>query len=128
MLTASLLMGYKELQDSMALLKEREMEVRRTIAGILLEGKEPGTHTSQVGDIIVKATRALNHSLDVEKMLELQSKMSPAEQNCIVLKPQLSLTEYKKLPYDERKVIDECIVVKDAAPTIKIIIGDNNDD
>lgn len=127
-ISEALLLEYKELQDNLTIAKEREMAIRKEIASKLLEGKEPGAHSLTFGNVMVKVTRSMSYSLDTDKLVELQSKMSNAELMAIQLKPQLSLTEYKKIPYDDRKTLDECVVVKDAAPTIKIVIGDHNDD
>jgi hypothetical protein len=120
MITAKLLREFKDIQHALSEMKDAEMEMRKMIAIELLQDAPPGTHTYEIGDVTVKVTRSLTHSLDADLLETLT--LSPQEEACIKRKPTLSLTEYKKLGESERQVLDMAISVKDAAPTVKIAL------
>lgn len=109
------------LQDLLAKTKKEEMTMRVEIAEALLEGESVGVHTFDFEGFKLKAAKKVNINLLPDELSNLTSIMTPEEQDCIVYKATLNKKLYNNL--DDSSVIDECIVITPATPTISIIRG-----
>jgi hypothetical protein len=116
-----------DLKVQLDAIKDEEAKLRREICDELLAGLMPGTHKFAYHDesgltYNVKATKSFNYSLDQNSIKELmdEDELTPEELDCISIKYQLSLSNYKKL--NEVGMLDDAITVTDAMPTLSIEI------
>lgn len=115
------ILEFRALQIQLKKLKEQESNMRREICDGLLHRKRVGTHTFKFDDIIVKAVKKVTHSVDADKLQHYYENMSAQEKACFAYKPSFVSSEYKKLG-EHSDVVDECITVKPAMPTLEVKI------
>ena len=118
--TVKLVQEWREAKDQLNHFKKLEMNTRLEICEILLANEEVGTHTFMVEDFKIKAVKKNNMSILKDELAEIASSMSPEEKACIEYKPSLSLAKYKLL--DNHDVIDDCLLVKPATPSLTITL------
>lgn len=111
---------YNVVKTALDNAKEQEAKLRIEILDELFPAAGEGTLNMIVGEYKVKGTFGLNYTINQEKLDETIHLMTDDERDCIKFKPNLSLTNYKKLDTAERQLLDECISVKPAMPSIKI--------
>lgn len=110
---------WEQLQIMLSETKKEEMKMRVEIAEVLLEGEPVGVHEFYFQDFDIKAAKKVNISLLPDELSSLASEMSDEEKDCIVYKANLVKSLYNKL--EDSTIIDECIVMTPATPTISII-------
>lgn len=110
---------WEATQELLSETKKTEMMLRVDVAEILLEGKSIGVHEFQFPNFKLKAAKKVNINILPDELSELASSMSAEEKDCIVYKATLNKKLYNSL--DETFVIDECIVITPATPTISVI-------
>lgn len=112
---------YMEVKTEFQRLKDKELELRMAICDELLNGQTVGSHNFEFDDFTVKATKKINISLDLEALDENFSEFTDEEKECIKFKPTLKMKEYKLAKdMEEVDVLDDCITVKDATPTLEV--------
>lgn len=124
---------YKMLDEWIAVktdldrLKKREANLRQK----LVEGAFPnpieGVNQVQLDDgTILKATHKINRTVD-ESCLQAVKEKLPAEKavNLVTFKPQLSLTQYRKLTDEERKIFDSALIIRPGSTTLEVTRGGN---
>lgn len=116
----TLILEWDQKNDELKRLKKQEMELRLQICESLLEGKEVGTHNFEYDGFSAKAVKKTSISLLPEELEALYDDFSEDERNCISFKPMLSQSKYKTL--DDSSILDECIVVKPATPSLSVTI------
>jgi hypothetical protein len=121
---AELLEEERQLAIQLKNIKDREMELRVKIADRLGKGLDPGTHNFIRDGFRVKLKLGLNYSLDQSAVHELiaEELLSDEELDAIRTKYELKLTDYKSL--DNSETLDDAIIVKPAAPTLIIELGE----
>ena len=107
-----------ELSAQLKELKEKESKLRREICLQLLEGKAAGTHKFEYPGLLVKATKGYNYALDQEKLADIIDKLPADQYECLNIKYALKMGEYKNL--EDTDMLDECITVSEAMPTLTI--------
>lgn len=115
--------------------KKRESELRKKVIDGNFpnnpEGPISGTQTVDLGNgYKIKAEFKLNYRLE-NKNQELDKALDAivntfeegdyVARNLVKWKPELSMTEYKKLPNEIKSVIDEALVVTQGLPSLKFI-------
>jgi hypothetical protein len=104
--------------------KDLEAEARRDLASEL--STEIGTKRGLEGMLKWKVENGLNYNIDKLGLNALIAKgeLSAAELLCIKWKPELSLTEYKKLGKEDRATLDSILTITPAMPTIEIKVDE----
>ena len=110
-----------DIQIELKRIKSEELKLRKEVSEVFLEGESVGTHNFQTSGFNVKAVRKVNYSLDKEMLAEIWDSLSAEEQNAIRYNPALDMKAYKTL--GDSDLLDECVVVKPATPTITIEFG-----
>lgn len=121
MVSKNKILKFRALQIQLKQLKEQEANLRREICDGLLHRKRVGTHTFKFDDIIVKAVKKVTHSVDADKLSAHWDNMSVRERDCFKYKPSFISSAYSKLG-DHTDVVDDCITVKPAMPTLEVKI------
>ena len=116
----TLILIWDQLNSDLKKLKKKEMELRLEICESLLEGKEVGTHNYKFHGLFAKAVKKNSISLLPEELELLYDDLSEDERDCISFKPMLSQSKYKQL--EDSSILDECIIVKPATPTLSVTI------
>ncbi len=114
----------RQLAIQLKELKEREMEVRKTIAYELGLDLDLGTHKFELFGFKVKLKLGVSHSFDQDELRDLmeQNLLTDEELSLIRTKYDLKLADYKKAGNTE--TLDDCIIVKPSAPTLEITLGE----
>lgn len=100
--------------------KKEELRLRNLICNRVLKDKLEGAVTKQTPDFKVTATAKLNRKLDVEVLEAIWEDLTEEEQEAVVYKPSLKLTEYKKIEQTGGKLL-EAVTVAPAQATLKIV-------
>lgn len=112
---------WKVLQDKMKYYKDAEATARRILCEKYVKGVEMVKGVARVRDTEdghkYKAEQKFTYSLDVEELRVIWDDLTEEEQACIVTKPSLWESPYKKLPEDS--LLHQAIVTKLAMPTLE---------
>ena len=106
----------KQLKD----VKAKEMDMRRDIVAFLVPTGLVGTHTRAFGIIDVKAVLKNNYKMDQEEVEKNLDSMTQAELNAVKMTASVIMSAYKLIPEDNRELLDMCIEVVPAAPTLSV--------
>lgn len=108
-------------------LKKREADLRKKLFDGAFPAPIEGVNTVELSDgSIVKGTYKINRTID-EASLQAVKENLPAEKSArlVTFKPQLSLTEYRKLTDEERKIFDAALIVRPGSVSLEVIRGGN---
>lgn len=108
-------------------LKKREADLRKKLFDGAFPAPIEGVNTVELSDgSIVKGTYKINRTVD-EAALQAVKENLPAEKSArlVIFKPQLSLTEYRKLTDEERKIFDAALIVRPGSVSLEVIRGGN---
>jgi len=121
---AELFEQHRTMAIQLKQLKVDEMKLRIAIVENLCAGKDLGTHTFSMEGFIIKAKTSVGYSLDQEIIQEMiaDDVLSDEELDCLATKYQLKLGDYKRS--GETDNLDEAVMVKPAAPTLEIVLGE----
>lgn len=112
---------WKRIKDWMEIAKPREMELRRMIANHFFADPREGTQTAQVdvGEIIFQAKLVsdYNYKVDDAKAREVCAEL-PA--GLVKWKPELSVSEYRKLTDEQKLLAGQCLTITPGAPKLEI--------
>jgi hypothetical protein len=120
------LIEWEAVKAQLDAIKKQESDLRIEICEQLLDGKSAGSHTTQYtyNDKVFKTTaeKVLNYKLDQKEIASMMEygMLTGAEEDCIRVKYELDLRNYKKLDSSQRKAIDEHLIVSDGMPQLKI--------
>lgn len=106
-------------------LKEEEMKLRvKIVEKLTKKDDSPGTKNFTREGMRVKVKLGLNYNLDQEELVSLmtQGLLTEEELGAIRTKYELKLAEYKRL--DNPETLDDVIIVKPAAPTLSVELGE----
>ena len=106
---------HKREQNLLKKHKDKEMELRLQLVEHYTRNGNLQVGTNAFPG--VKITRSLIYTLDQEMTDLAMILMTPAEQDCIKTKYSLSIAKYNEL--ESSKAIDEILVTKEGAPTVK---------
>lgn len=113
------------LTEELAEKKEREMVLRKKIFGFFIQQPEEGVNSVPMSDgWVMKGTYKIDRKVKEELLAanaeELKNAKLPMKE-LIKLKPSLSVTAYKKLTDDQKKIFDKVLEIKPGAPTLEIV-------
>lgn len=116
---------WKQLCSKLKIMKEEEMELRKKIAAFYFQDPKIGTNTHKQDGVVIKFKKSLNISVDAAVLPAVLKELpDDYEQHLVKYKPELMLKNYKTLPADSKAIFDECLIVKDASPSITVELGD----
>lgn len=114
------------LQKQLAQVKDEEMALRNKIFKGLFKDPVEGVNKFPLSDgWILNADRTINRKVLEDILTTMSPKLREAGINPEVLvkwEPELSITEYRKLTEDERKLFDQVLEIKDGSPQMKIVL------
>lgn len=126
-----LIVNWKKATLILAAAKVNEMILRNDIIKECFENhKEEGTENVELGnDYKLKAVFKQSYTFpDKVKLDEALSKIEETgeagklvAERLVRYKPELSVTEYKKLDSIYRKVIDEVLITKPSTPSLELV-------
>lgn len=102
--------------------KKLEAELRVKLLSFLFPSAVEGTYNTFIDNIKIKGKFGLNINLNQKAYNELSTQMSDEELECITLKPTLSVAKYKQVV--NKEILEQCISISPAMPTIEIINED----
>lgn len=114
---------------------QKEMELRKEIFSEYFPDAVEGTNTLtlEFGKAL-KANRVISRSIvkaELEALVTVErakvdatgmctSNILPLLDDVVVYEPKLSVSEWKKLPEESRKLLADVVTIKDGAPTLSI--------
>ena len=118
------LFDWYEVQRQLATLKDREMSLRKKI----FKGKfpTPKEGTNQVdldAGYVLKGVYVINRGVDEAALTTLTPVFAEAGikvPDLISRKPELVIKPYRALTDDQRKMFDQCLVIKEGTPSLEI--------
>jgi len=120
---------WKNAKYLLDIAKAAELKVREEVIAQHFHNAPIGTnhHDCDDGSDLV-CVKKLNYKLDKETTANAQEKLIPLigielAARLVNWKPDLSLTEYKKLPDAAREIIDEVLTISPAMPTLELKVA-----
>ena len=131
--TAADLVEWFRAKEELGRLKSKEALLRSKIFKGYFPVPEEGTNKAPLNDgtgAEIKATHVINRSVDIGSLDALKSLVVAPGSNLprfkfdelIKWKPELSISEYRKLTEEERHAFDQCLVIKPGSPQLEISI------
>lgn len=126
---ADLAEWYKMAQD-LRNLKAKESLLRKKIFGSAFPDPKEGTNNYDLPDgYVLKGQHVLNRDVDIGALDALKPKlreegMNP--DNLIKYKPELKKAEYNKLTEGQKKLFDQCLIIKPGSPSLEIVLPAKN--
>lgn len=124
-----------EMQNQLAALKGAEAMLRRRVFAHYFPNPTEGSKDNKVPlndgtGAIVQGEHILNRKVDEGELEKLKEAMFAEGSNLpqldfsklIKWKPEVSMTEYRKLTDEERQAFDRCLVVTPGMPGVKVVI------
>lgn len=131
---ADLQQWYK-LREELARVKAAEALLRGKIFKHFFPNPVEGTNKFELGDgtgAVLKATHVINRQVDPGALDAMRKTQQEAVEgsntpklNLDVLvkwKPEVAITEYRKLTDEERHFFDQCLIIKPGSPQVEITI------
>lgn len=126
---ADLAEWYKMAQD-LRNLKAKESLLRKKIFGSAFPDPKEGTNNYDLPDgYVLKGQHVLNRDIDIGALDALKPKlreegMNP--DNLVKYKPELKKAEYNKLTEEQKKLFDQCLIIKPGSPSLEIVLPAKN--
>lgn len=114
-----------EIQEKLADLKDKEAKLRKEVFASFFPNPIEGTNTVPLDDgWVLKGVHKLNRKVNEEELVNVAKRkgMEDVIKNTINYKPSLALTEYKNLPENFRKILDNAIVTTPGTPSLKVVL------
>jgi len=126
------ILEWRAAQAALALAKEQEAALRAEVVALAFaDHKDEGTENVELGNgWKLKAVFKIGYTLDnkddaVDKALSKIEKAGGEGEfiagRLVKWKPELSVSEYKKLPDKFRKIIDAVLTTKPGTPSLELI-------
>jgi hypothetical protein len=131
-----------ELRETLAKVKQAEALLRARIYRHYFKDPKEGTNSFDIDDgtgAVLKAQRVIDRKVDVgafDALRKTQNEQwgeqrTPGAVPSVPLlkldelvkwKPEVSITEYRKLTDNERAYFEQCLVIKDGSPQLDVVI------
>ena len=129
------ILAWEQAVKALAAAKDAEAALRKEVLAEAFafdpEALREGTENFELGNgyklkAVFKISRNLNNENEaVDKVLAKIEKTGTEgvfiAERLVKWKPELSLTEYKKLPEKFKKLFDEVVISKEATPTLELV-------
>lgn len=114
------------LQKQLAAIKDQELVLRKKIFVAWFKSPKEGTNNLPLTDgWVLKAVYPVNRKVDVPKLSVKRQDLQDAGlklDDLIKYKPEVSVTEYKKLTDEQRKLFDEILEISPGTPQMEIVL------
>lgn len=124
--TDALVAEWIEASEALDIYKKREKDLREQVVEALFKDAPIGTndHELPTGDTL-SCVKKLNYKLDPDTTPIAQQSMygivgPELARRLVKWKPELSVSEYKKLPDNARAIIDKVLTITPATPTLEL--------
>ncbi len=126
----SLLQEWQSVSGQLAALKEREATLRAACVKAFFGQLPEGTNTHELGrGYTLKAVGKINYNLGgstevvsaLEKIAGVNEEGKFVAERLVKWKPELSISEYRKLPEIFKRILDTVLTTKPGAPQLEII-------
>ena len=111
---------YIEAKSKLSFYKKLELKLRNEILESQFPSACEGTHNAEVDLFQIKGSFSNSMSIDKDALEDNEEFLSDEEKACIVYKPSISVTEYKKLRDNDKILIDDIIVIKPKQASLTI--------
>ena len=116
-----------ELSDRLKALKAKEMKMRKELCAEIFEGKFGAMKETFTSDNMkVVAENTVTYKLDIAGVSSVWEDLSTMQKTAVRWKPELILAQYKALV--EPGILQECVTIQPAAPTLKVTILGGDDE
>ena len=129
------ILAWEQAVKALAAAKDAEAALRKEVLAEAFsfdpEALREGTENFELGNgyklkAVFKISRNLNNENEaVDKVLAKIEKTGPEgvfiAERLVKWKPELSITEYKKLPEKFKKLFDEVVTSKEAMPSLELV-------
>ena len=129
------ILAWEQAVKALAAAKDAEAALRKEVLAEAFafdpEALREGTENFELGNgyklkAVFKISRNLNNENEaVDKVLSKIEKTGPEgvfiAERLVKWKPELSVTEYKKLPEKFKKLFDEVVTSKEAIPSLELV-------
>lgn len=114
------LKNWLSISKTLSRVKKREVELRREICSELFNGKiGEFKHKEVIGEFEVEAQSKINRKVDPITVSAIWEILSNSEKACVRFKPELNLSQYRKLPEDSQ--LHEAVTeTPSATPVLKV--------
>lgn len=131
--TAADLAEWFKVKAQLGKLKSAEALMRTRIFKFFFKAPKEGTNKVDLNDgtgAQLKADHTINRSVDIGSLDALKAAQLVEGyngpklnfDNLIKWKPEVSITEYRKLTEEERHLFDQCLIIKPGSPQLEISI------
>ncbi len=140
--TAEELAQWYKLRETLAQVKQAEALLRGRIYRHYFKDPKEGTNNYPIEDgtgAVLKASRVIDRKVDpatLDALRKTQEEQWGASRvpgtvpsvpqlkldELIKWKPELAITEYRKLTDNERTYFEQCLIIKDGSPSLEIVI------
>lgn len=117
-----------KIKEKMAKLKASEALLRTKIFKGLFTNPVEGTNTLPLNDgtgAELKATHIINRSVDegaLDALKEELRKNKIKVSDLVRYKPEVVISEYRKLTEEERQLFDQALIIKPGSPQMDVVI------
>ena len=118
MFTLEYLEEWAGLKKTLASVKAREMDMRKSIAAFVLGNKKKGVAKTNIENYLVKATGVLNGKIDDAALRVIWPELSAEEKDAVKFKPELKMKQYNALPKNSK--LRTAVTFKPGAPGLEI--------
>lgn len=119
------ILAWNEAKKELDALKEREMEMRKHIVSSQFDEDKVGTQNVELGNgwkLKAVTTVRYNVERDTEKVDDVLDQLEDWQAERLVKwKPELSVSEYKKLDDADREKVDSILTIVPGSPTLTLV-------
>lgn len=120
------LLKLEELNEQIARLKVEEMELRKKLFGEMVPNPVEGTNTVPLANgYVIKWKFPINRTVDKAALPTVREMLKAKGVNMddlIRMKPELSVSEYKKASSDTVKILSLAVTEKPGSPSYEIVL------
>jgi hypothetical protein len=115
-------------QAELTLLKQKEILLRCKLFKFHFPTPKEGVNNKELNDgtgCVLKGTHKINRAVDDGALSVMSPKLLEVQVPVDVLfvrKPELCISEYRKLNVDQVKLVDQCLIIKNGTPELKIVL------
>ena len=114
------LLEWQKAKDRLDEYKAKEKELRLAILDDLFPSAGEGSLSASVGRYIVKGSFKNSTTVSKEDWEERSGVFTEEQLACVNFKPSFLSSKFKLLDDEERFMVEECLTIKPALPTLTI--------
>ena len=115
-----------EIREQLKVLQDKEKELRlRIMSSVFPDAKEGINNYPLEGGYVLKGTRVISRKIDEASLSAIADQLASAGvsvDSLIRYKPELSVSQYKKLSAEQRMIFDQALIIKDGLPQLDIVL------